>query len=932
MSFVIPSINGDTMKIRVLAHLLPFVTLMILLPIMASGADQPGAFDREALHQQQLVGLDLAARNLVVGKSSPVSAATTDIPEFRLSLSGTPAKFDQDNAVLAQLTTKQWLVAWDDNRQGSRKIYWQMYDTLFAPLTINTLAAGSSAGADFVDPKLAVDTLNRIFLFYRDRTNGMIFGARYNPALGLDIGPFLVNDTSAESFAGPFDMAVFPDGQVVVVWENYAASGSSIEMRLYGTSGASQLGPVTVNTDGGSAQHWVPSVAAAPGSGFVVAWEDYRNGQADIYCRQYTGAGTAVASDFSLVPAPSDAADQYAPDITYSTKDRYIIGWVDMRIGQEVYLQRFSQISGLVGSNIIISSDDAMIINWDVNLTTSSTGRTLATWADFGASSHILGLRLDSGLTVVGAPEGLNGSTTGRRWNPSAKFDSAGRVDLAWTEFINENADIRLAQFNSLLSPLLSEEIVCNDETIGAHSLDPYYLASSPTRHVVLWVDRRRDAGDIFLRTVSVAGMPYSREYRLNDDVGYSLQSEPSAAASDTRVLAVWIDSRSLSGVSGQRIYGRYTELNGVPIGNEFLISDSAEADIKASPCVAIAPGGQTLVAWIDQRTGTPQVWGRWLTSGGALDGDEFRISSGGVLSAADLYAGVDNSGHFGTAWLDVGESSPLLYAQWYNSDKSAADDFFWGSSVSGVSIDKLSADFASDGSLTAFWAGRSPGRSEGYLTKFAFDGSVTHAATKITDDTTAAVETPAVSVSENGDVCMAWVDHRSGQPLVYYQILTPGLAPVGNNTALSIATPEFMQQPSTDARLGRAWFAWSDPREEGMNIYCAGLTYDATGVEDEPGSLLPAGFSLAQNYPNPFNPSTVISFELPTQCKIRLAVYNLLGQHVVTLAEGAFSAGEHYVTWAGTDKSDDRVASGVYFYRLETEGFSDTRKMLLLK
>ena len=94
----------------------------------------------------------------------------------------------------------------------------------------------------------------------------------------------------------------------------------------------------------------------------------------------------------------------------------------------------------------------------------------------------------------------------------------------------------------------------------------------------------------------------------------------------------------------------------------------------------------------------------------------------------------------------------------------------------------------------------------------------------------------------------------------------------------------------------------------------------------------LPTAFSLSQNYPNPFNPETNIEFALASQARVHLAVYNLLGQHITTLAAGVYPAGVHSVVWRGTDDQGRAVASGMYFYRLETPDNSRTRKMMLLK
>jgi hypothetical protein len=91
--------------------------------------------------------------------------------------------------------------------------------------------------------------------------------------------------------------------------------------------------------------------------------------------------------------------------------------------------------------------------------------------------------------------------------------------------------------------------------------------------------------------------------------------------------------------------------------------------------------------------------------------------------------------------------------------------------------------------------------------------------------------------------------------------------------------------------------------------------------------SNVPQSFELGQNYPNPFNPTTSISFSLPEPGNVSLKVYNVLGQEVETLVSGYRDAGIHTV-----DFDASRMASGVYFYRITTDNFSESRKMMLLK
>jgi subtilisin family serine protease len=85
-------------------------------------------------------------------------------------------------------------------------------------------------------------------------------------------------------------------------------------------------------------------------------------------------------------------------------------------------------------------------------------------------------------------------------------------------------------------------------------------------------------------------------------------------------------------------------------------------------------------------------------------------------------------------------------------------------------------------------------------------------------------------------------------------------------------------------------------------------------------------------NYPNPFNPETVIAFSIPDDSYVRIEVFNIKGQKVKTLWDDFTATGHHNVVWNGKDDNGNSVGSGIYFYRLDSEGFTKTNKMLLIK
>jgi len=96
--------------------------------------------------------------------------------------------------------------------------------------------------------------------------------------------------------------------------------------------------------------------------------------------------------------------------------------------------------------------------------------------------------------------------------------------------------------------------------------------------------------------------------------------------------------------------------------------------------------------------------------------------------------------------------------------------------------------------------------------------------------------------------------------------------------------------------------------------------------------AALPTEFSLSHSYPNPFNPTCMIEYALPTDCKVTLSIYNILGQKVRVLVDDHQNAGYKSVEWDGTGDQGQTLATGIYFYRIVAGDFVQSKKMVLIK
>ena len=99
------------------------------------------------------------------------------------------------------------------------------------------------------------------------------------------------------------------------------------------------------------------------------------------------------------------------------------------------------------------------------------------------------------------------------------------------------------------------------------------------------------------------------------------------------------------------------------------------------------------------------------------------------------------------------------------------------------------------------------------------------------------------------------------------------------------------------------------------------------SGIDDRGNSLLPSSIKIYQNYPNPFNPVTKIKYEIPQSANASLKVYDVLGNEIVTLVNEEKPAGSYQIEFDGVG-----LPSGIYFYRLKSNSYINTKKMVLLK
>jgi hypothetical protein len=157
-------------------------------------------------------------------------------------------------------------------------------------------------------------------------------------------------------------------------------------------------------------------------------------------------------------------------------------------------------------------------------------------------------------------------------------------------------------------------------------------------------------------------------------------------------------------------------------------------------------------------------------------------------------------------------------------------------------------------------------------------------------------------------------------------------------NSAVTVKTDMDKGGASPDFGQTQMTFNFSYPTSS--SLYTSGtgaqplgdLNYFGIPVGVSNDEILANNFNLYSNYPNPFNPSTNIRYSIPTAGNVTIEIYNSLGQLVNTIVNQYQESGTHNVVWNGTDMSGQKLSSGIYIYKLNTNNYVSSKKMVLIK
>ena len=451
-----------------------------------------------------------------------------------------------------------------------------------------------------------------------------------------------------------------------------------------------------------------------------------------------------------------------------------------------------------------------------------------------------------------------------------------------------------------------------------ANSLTSYYnngwsIATAGNFVHVVWHDSRDGNPEIYYKRSTDGGTSWQADTRLTNN-GFD-SYDACVAVLGSAVHVVWYDGRD----GNYEIYYKRSTDGGASWGPDTRITNNTYLSLL--PSVAVTASAVHIV-WNDQpASNNDEIYYKRSTDGGASWSAETRLTNFISPSHTPTIAAEGSNIHI--SWTDSREVFPEVYYK-----RSTDSGITWGNDIPITEADFINSEFSSisvsGSTVHIVWVDSKNSNTEIYYRRSTNSGVSWEAETRLTNNSAVSVF-PSLAVSGSA-AHIVWNDMRDGNHEIYYKNSTDGGVTWGTDIRLT-NNPEISQNSFIAVSGSVLHVVWRDSRDGNFEIY---YKRDPTGNPNAINIIsgeVPDGFSLSQNYPNPFNPITNIEFSVPKTGIVKLTVFDILGREIALLVNENLNTGTYKA-----DFDASNLPNGVYFYKMQTENFTDVKKMILIK
>ncbi len=359
-------------------------------------------------------------------------------------------------------------------------------------------------------PSISMDAAGNFIIVWQDfrDANGDIYFQRYNDTgapLGINT---IVNDDTGSAYQGYTSISMDGASNYVIVWDDMRNVNNDIDIyfQRYNNTGETLGVNTKVNDDVDSIKQWDPKIAMDAAGYFVTVWIDERNGHPDIYFQRFTSTGVALGVN-TKVNDDATNTDQVNPSIAMDATGSFIIAWQDFRNNNwDIYYQRYTDTGTSTGVNIKVNDDLVDESQYYPSIAMDAIGGFIITWQDFRKGNwDIYFQRYNDTGTTLGVNTKVN-DDAGSAYQkvPRISTNTIGDFVIVWMDYRygQTNSDIFGRRFFSNGNPNgTSYRIVADGPNNG--ELSPVLYANN-SDIIFSWQDNRRSEGwDIYAKIVS---------------------------------------------------------------------------------------------------------------------------------------------------------------------------------------------------------------------------------------------------------------------------------------------------------------------------------------------------------------------------------------------------------------------------------------------
>lgn len=552
------------------------------------------------------------------------------------------------------------VIVWEDVRKNPhRDIFAQRFDLTANRLGENFQINDDENDRFHGNPTVSVFPGGNFIITWIDERNYFydIYAARYD-CNGVPIGSnFMVNDFVNDGQQFTPVVCTSSSGRFVISWKDGREAHSilyDIFAQIYDQNGTPVGSNIKIQDDENSMYYLTPPSSDMDSSGnFIIAWNDRHIGTNQIYAQKYDSLGTIIDSTFQ-VNTDAGSGHQLNPDITAANGDHFSIVWEDFRNGNaDIYFQGFSSTAIPVGGNFRVNTDSGKSEQSAPRIGIDSLGNALVVWQDNREGiNQVYGQRCDANYQPVGDNFRINeNNPQNGAWFPKIAMNQAGSCIIAWLESAWADMNIYAQRYDSKGNKLDRNFKVNDDEghIVGFDFLYEHGLAVGMDdigHFIISWTEYRDNKYGILFKIYDSNANPINTIDRVpikNSGFvyNYSICMGPNGS-----FVICWFD--------GPNIYAQLFDSSGVPVGSNVLVNDIPGTDVvDLSPTLSMNEHGIFCIAWQDNRNGDADIYCQIYAADGQPIYTNFKINSNTDISNQQNPSLYLKSSLLFTAWED---------------------------------------------------------------------------------------------------------------------------------------------------------------------------------------------------------------------------------------------------------------------------------------